>query len=90
MERYNLSAAEVRTVKRACRFMSLNYRAEVARPVSARRLCECVDRLGVEAGCEEWARWNHERARVDWNNREHIPTTSIPTAPAMRVKRRTD
>ena len=51
-----LSAAEVRTVKRAARFMGLNWRAEVARPVSARRLADAVDRLGVEAGCEEWSR----------------------------------
>ena len=53
---YNLSAAEVRTVKRAARFMGLNWRAEVARPVSARRLADAVDRLGVESGCEEWSR----------------------------------
>jgi len=51
-----LTAAQVRTVHRACRFMGLNYRAEVARPVSARRLCDAVDRLGVEAGCGEWSR----------------------------------
>ena len=53
---YNLSAAEVRTVKRAARCMGLNWRAEVARPVSARRLADAVDRLGVESGCEEWSR----------------------------------
>ena len=51
-----LSAAEVRTVKRAARYMGLGWQAEVARPVSARRLCESVDRLGVESGCEEWSR----------------------------------
>ena len=51
-----LTAAQVRTVHRACRFMGLNYRAEVARPVSARRLADAVDRLGVEEGCEEWSR----------------------------------
>jgi hypothetical protein len=84
-----LTAAEVRTVKRAARFMRLHWRAEVARPVSARRLCEAVDRLGVEAGCEEWARLNHERAMVDWHHRDDVPTTSIPTSPPMRVKNRT-
>jgi hypothetical protein len=51
-----LSTAEVRTVKRAARYMGLGWQAEVARPVSARRLCELVDRLGVEAGCDEWSR----------------------------------
>jgi len=56
MERYNLNAAEVGTVKRACRFMSLDWKAEAARPVSARRLVDAVDRLGVESGCEEWSR----------------------------------
>jgi hypothetical protein len=57
-----LSAAEVRTVKRAARFMGLGWRAEVARPVSARRLCAAVDRLGVEAGCEEWGQQNRRAA----------------------------
>ena len=53
-----LTAAEVRTVKQEARYMGLNWRAEVARPVSARRLCAAVDRLGVEAGCEEWGQQN--------------------------------
>ena len=56
-----VSAAEVRTVKRACLFMGLRWQAEVARPVSARRLADAVDRLGVEAGCEEWG---HQNRRV--------------------------
>ena len=51
-----VSAAEVRTAKRACLFMGLRWQAEVARPVSARRLCECINRLGFESGCEEWSR----------------------------------
>ena len=54
--RHNLSADEVRTVKRAARFMRLHWQAEVARPASARRLVDAVDRLGIEAGCEEWSR----------------------------------
>jgi hypothetical protein len=56
MRRYRLSADEVRTVKRAARFMGLRWQAEVARPVSARRLVDAVDRLGLESGCEEWSR----------------------------------
>jgi hypothetical protein len=51
-----LTPAQVRTVKRAARFMGLGWQAEVSRPVSARLLCECVNRLGIEAGCVEWSR----------------------------------
>ena len=60
-----LTGDQIRTVKRACDFMGLAWRSEVARPVSARRLCGLIDRLGMGDGCEAWGRGNRESDLVE-------------------------
>jgi len=56
-----LTRAQLSTVKRAAKHMRLGWQAEAARPESAFRLCDAIERLGLEDGCEEWGRQNREQ-----------------------------
>ena len=55
-ERFNISTEELTTLKKAARFMNLEWRPLAARPVHARRILDLVAELGVEKGCKEYAR----------------------------------
>ena len=60
---YLISRKQLATLKRAAKHMGLGWQAEAARPSSAVRLCDAIERLGLEDGCEEWGRQNRDAAR---------------------------
>ena len=51
---YHLTKEELGLVKRAVAYMGLPWRAEAARPVTARKMASLVKDNGVELGCELW------------------------------------
>jgi len=55
-ERFNISTEELTTLKKAARYMKLEWRPLAARPDLARRILDLVAERGVEEGCEEYAR----------------------------------
>jgi hypothetical protein len=67
-----MSRKQLATVKRAAKHMRLGWQAEAARPESAFRLCDAIERLGLEDGCEEWGRQNRDAARDDKPKTERI------------------
>ena len=54
-QRYYITKLELRNVKTACRHMGLPWKAEAARPVTARLLSKLVHEHGIVAGCDLWA-----------------------------------
>jgi hypothetical protein len=58
--RYYLEPHEIGIVRRACKHMELPWRAEAARPRTARKLVKLIGSLGLAEGCEEWGRLNRE------------------------------
>jgi hypothetical protein len=54
--RYNLTKKQLATVKRASAHMGLPWQTIACRPRLAAILCLLVERLGVRAGCEDFAR----------------------------------
>ena len=69
---YQISRKQLATVKRAAKHMGQGWQAEAARPSSAARLCDAIERLGLEDGCEEWGRQNRDAARDDKQKTDRI------------------
>ena len=59
--KYNLSQADIATVKRAAKFMRLGWQSIAARSSQAMELIQCIDETEtLEEGCLRWAHsnWN--------------------------------
>lgn len=70
--RHALTRTQLATVKRAAKHMGLGWQSEASRLESATRLCDSVERLGLEDGCEEWGCQNRDAAREATPKTERI------------------
>jgi len=65
MERYDLTSKDLSIVKKAARYMRLDWKSLAARASIARRLIDLVASHGVADGCEKFALDNPDNRPVE-------------------------